>query len=205
MNQQFWNEANTGGVGLFRRPDNEIQEAPLQNIDSSYSIVESRNSAAPGLPKKNCTASAGGCIPKCFAEKGNRGLPGIPGLQGPKGGKTVVSCHSLCHDSDRLSAEFGREHLFQFIEQNSRNSLVGVQGFTGSEGLPGSKGTKGDPGPIGPRGVKGDRGKSGIPGFPGIGGLPGIVGNPGAPGIPGTDGCNGTDGKNNQFYANNQY
>lgn len=40
---------------------------------------------ATGGPKKNCTASGGNCIPKCFAEKGNRGFPGVPGLPGPKG------------------------------------------------------------------------------------------------------------------------
>lgn len=77
-------------MGLFRRQENDPRESPLQNIDSSYTIVDSRNVGAPGQPKKNCTGSAGGCIPKCFAEKGNRGLPGIPGLQGPKGAQKLI-------------------------------------------------------------------------------------------------------------------
>lgn len=80
MIKQIWNEASgSGGVGLFGRRD---YERPVQHIDSSYAVIDAANST--GQQRKNCTGSAN-CIPKCFAEKGNRGLPGIPGLQGPKG------------------------------------------------------------------------------------------------------------------------
>lgn len=80
--QQFWNDANSGAVGLFRRNEQEIErerERQLPNYDSAYDVRE-----VPNAQKKNCTSS-NGCIPKCFAEKGNRGLPGVPGLPGPKG------------------------------------------------------------------------------------------------------------------------
>lgn len=76
IKQQFWNDAASGGVRSWPRP--EIPQP--QRIDSSYAVVEN-----PNAPKKNCTASGGNCIPKCFAEKGNRGFPGIPGVPGPKG------------------------------------------------------------------------------------------------------------------------
>lgn len=76
--QQFWNDAiRSGGIRSWPRQD---IEQPIQRIDSSYQVVE-----VPGAIKKNCTGSGGNCIPKCFAEKGNRGFPGIPGLPGPKG------------------------------------------------------------------------------------------------------------------------
>lgn len=77
--QQFWNDVDSGGVGLFRRKESDY-EKPVQHIDSSYDVVDVPNAA----PKKNCTGSAN-CIPKCFAEKGNRGFPGVSGLPGPKG------------------------------------------------------------------------------------------------------------------------
>lgn len=78
IGQQFWNDAASGGIRSWPRKD--IEQPPIQHIDSSYDVVD-----VPNAQKKNCTASGGNCIPKCFAEKGNRGFPGIPGLPGPKG------------------------------------------------------------------------------------------------------------------------
>lgn len=62
----------------------------MQQIDPSYDVVE-----VPNAPRKNCTASGGNCIPKCFAEKGNRGFPGIPGLPGPKGSFQINRFHPM--------------------------------------------------------------------------------------------------------------
>lgn len=73
----------SGGVAtnskLFGRNEQDLRVAP-QQIDSSYDILDAVNAA----PKKNCTGSTN-CIPKCFAEKGNRGFPGNPGIPGPQG------------------------------------------------------------------------------------------------------------------------
>lgn len=82
--KQFWNDASSGGVGLFNRRDREYERPTPLNVDSSYDIIDTAGTQASGGPSKNCTGS-GCCIPKCFAEKGNRGLPGLPGLPGPKG------------------------------------------------------------------------------------------------------------------------
>jgi collagen type IV alpha len=81
--QQFWQEL-TGGVGLGGgfKGDNYDYDRPLQRVDESYDIVNT--ASGPRGPAKNCTGS-GCCTPKCFAQKGDRGLPGLPGLQGPKG------------------------------------------------------------------------------------------------------------------------
>lgn len=78
--QQFWNDATSGGIRSWPRKDIDNIQQPVQQIDSSYDVVD-----VPNAPRKNCTGSGGNCIPKCFAEKGNRGFPGIPGLPGPKG------------------------------------------------------------------------------------------------------------------------
>lgn len=64
---------------LFGRNEQDVLRNPPQ-VDSSYDILEAPN--AP--PKKNCTGSTN-CIPKCFAEKGNRGFPGNAGQTGPQG------------------------------------------------------------------------------------------------------------------------
>lgn len=76
--KQIWQETS-GGIGLLGRRE---YEQPVQHIPSSYQLIDANNST--GSVRKNCTAQ-GNCAPKCFAEKGNRGLPGISGLQGPKG------------------------------------------------------------------------------------------------------------------------
>lgn len=66
------------------RRNEETQPTP-QKFDTNYEIVE-----VPNAAKKNCTGSAN-CIPKCFAEKGSRGMPGLSGLTGEKG----ISWHNI--------------------------------------------------------------------------------------------------------------
>lgn len=91
--QQFWNDAASGGDRLRPRP--EVYDQPEQRIDSSYAVVENFNA-----PKKNCTGSGGNCIPKCFAEKGNRGFPGMSGVPGQRGSSTAVNIWKICHRFD---------------------------------------------------------------------------------------------------------
>lgn len=78
--QQFWNDAapQGGGIrGAWPRRDEPEQQL---SVPLSYDIVD-----VPNAPRRNCTGSGANCIPKCFAEKGNRGPPGMPGQTGPKG------------------------------------------------------------------------------------------------------------------------
>ena len=79
---QLWNNIESGGVGIFGRSRDNERSQP--RVHESYDIVDVADSGLRGPPAKNCTGS-GCCIPKCFAEKGNRGLPGVPGFQGIKG------------------------------------------------------------------------------------------------------------------------
>lgn len=79
--KQIWNEAS-GGIGLLGGREYEQPIQHVQHIPNNYQLIDANNST--GGPRKNCTAN-GNCAPKCFAEKGNRGLPGISGLAGPKG------------------------------------------------------------------------------------------------------------------------
>lgn len=80
---QMWNELdrNSGisNPNRRRRPTERVQAVP-----SAYDIVDTASAVVRGPPAKNCTGG-GCCIPKCFAEKGNRGLPGLLGLSGEKG------------------------------------------------------------------------------------------------------------------------
>lgn len=80
----MWNDIDSGGIGLLGRNKNTRERVPVQRVPESYDIIDTVSSQAHGPPTKNCTGS-GCCIPKCFAEKGNRGLPGVPGYSGPKG------------------------------------------------------------------------------------------------------------------------
>lgn len=61
-------------------------------VDSSYDIIDSNSARNSGEPPRNCNGS-NWCIPKCFAEKGSRGLPGLTGLTGQKGvqGKYIIN------------------------------------------------------------------------------------------------------------------
>lgn len=81
--QQIWNLGPSGGVStknMFGRSEQDMLVNPPQQIDPSYDVID-----APHAPaKKNCTGSTN-CIPKCFAEKGSRGIPGMPGGPGPQG------------------------------------------------------------------------------------------------------------------------
>lgn len=149
--QQFWNDAG-GGVGLFRRQPEP--EQPPFHVDSSYDIIDT--SGRPSGPKKNCTQN-GGCIPKCFAEKGNRGLPGISGLPGPKG----------------VQGFPGTE------------GLPGPKGLKGEPGPFGPRGPKGDHGKSGIPGFPGIDGLHGIIGNPGAPGIPGTDGCNGTDGMSG--------------------
>lgn len=83
-NAQMWNDIDTGGVGLLGRNKNIRERVNVQRVPESYDIIDTASTLNRGPPAKNCTGS-GCCIPKCFAEKGNRGLPGVPGYPGPKG------------------------------------------------------------------------------------------------------------------------
>lgn len=81
--QQIWNFESSGGVStknMFGRNEQDMLVNPPQQIDPSYDVVDVPNAPA----KKNCTGSTN-CIPKCFAEKGSRGIPGMPGATGPQG------------------------------------------------------------------------------------------------------------------------
>lgn len=77
-------------------------------MDRSYDIIDTASNQASGAPAKNCTGS-GCCIPKCFAEKGNRGLPGLPGLPGPK---VRSMCEYHCVRLILLAALFTPLHIF---------------------------------------------------------------------------------------------
>lgn len=79
----MWNELDSAGVVASRRRQPTYRERP-QNVPDSYDIIETTNPDR-SQSAKNCTSGTGCCIPKCFAEKGNRGLPGLNGLPGPKG------------------------------------------------------------------------------------------------------------------------
>jgi collagen type IV alpha len=78
---QMWNDIDSGSVGLLQ---SRQRNRPSQRVPDAYDIVDVASAPVRGPPEKNCTGS-GCCIPKCFAEKGNRGLPGVPGYPGPKG------------------------------------------------------------------------------------------------------------------------
>lgn len=80
----MWNEVDSGSVGFLGRNKNIRERTNVQKVPDSYDIIDTANTPVRGPPAKNCTGS-GCCIPKCFAEKGNRGLPGVPGYPGPKG------------------------------------------------------------------------------------------------------------------------
>lgn len=81
---------------MSRRQPEDL-ERPVQHIDSSYDVIE-----VPQAAKKNCTASGGNCIPKCFAEKGNRGYTGAPGEPGQKGALFFFSfVKSFAHKKER--------------------------------------------------------------------------------------------------------
>lgn len=87
----MWNDIEGGSVGLLGRNKNIRERTNVQRVPDSYDIIDTANNPVRGPPAKNCTGS-GCCIPKCFAEKGNRGLPGVPGYPGPKGEwKTIFS------------------------------------------------------------------------------------------------------------------
>lgn len=83
-NAQMWNDIDSGGVGLLGRNKNIRDRGNVPRVPESYDIIDTASAQVRGPPQKNCTGS-GCCIPKCFAEKGNRGLPGVPGYPGPKG------------------------------------------------------------------------------------------------------------------------
>lgn len=71
---QMWNDIDSGSVGLFGR-NRARDRVPVQRVPEAYDIVDTASSPVRGPPAKNCTGS-GCCIPKCFAQKGDRGLPG---------------------------------------------------------------------------------------------------------------------------------
>ena len=90
--QQFWADLADSAVGLFNtRPEPEPK--PMK-IDPSYDIVDTVNGPR-GPAQRNCTSGSGGCMPKCFAEKGDRGLPGLRGLPGPKGVQGFTGAEGL--------------------------------------------------------------------------------------------------------------
>lgn len=72
---QMWNDIDSGSVGFLGRNKNIRERTNVQKVPDSYDIIDTANAPVRGPPAKNCTGS-GCCIPKCFAEKGNRGLPG---------------------------------------------------------------------------------------------------------------------------------
>lgn len=80
-NGQLW-QGLTGAIGYLGPRDSRREDLYNRQpeIDPSYELIDTVR-GAQGPPQKNCTASPGCCQPKCFAEKGNRGLPGLPGLQ----------------------------------------------------------------------------------------------------------------------------
>lgn len=72
----MWNDVDSGSIGLL--PRNRARERERQNVQrvpEAYDIVDTASAPFRGPPAKNCTGS-GCCIPKCFAQKGDRGLPG---------------------------------------------------------------------------------------------------------------------------------
>lgn len=85
----MWNDIDSGGVGLLGRSKNR-DRVNVQRVPESYDIIDTASTQIRGPPAKNCTGS-GCCIPKCFAEKGNRGLPGVPGYPGIKGSLKTLS------------------------------------------------------------------------------------------------------------------
>lgn len=70
----MWNDIDSGSVGLFGR-NRPRERVNVQRVPDSYDIVDTASAINRGPPAKNCTGS-GCCIPKCFAQKGDRGLPG---------------------------------------------------------------------------------------------------------------------------------
>lgn len=86
----MWNDIQSGGVGLLGRNQNIRERLNTQRVPESYDIIDTASVQTRGQPTKNCTSGSGCCIPKCFAEKGNRGLPGVPGYPGPKGLKKDI-------------------------------------------------------------------------------------------------------------------
>lgn len=137
---------------MFNRPDRDYKPEPL-HIDSSYDLIDTASNQASGTPAKNCTGS-GCCIPKCFAEKGNRGLPGLAGLPGPKGVQGFTG-------SEGLPGSKGTK---------------GDPGPSGPRGLKGDLGKAGIPGFPGIAGLPGIAGNSGAPGIPGVDGCNGTDG-----------------------------
>lgn len=79
----MWNELDRSS-GVFNANRRQRPRERVQTVPDSYDIVDTASSQVRGAPAKNCTGG-GCCIPKCFAEKGNRGLPGLIGLTGEKG------------------------------------------------------------------------------------------------------------------------
>jgi integrin beta 8 len=83
----MWNDIESGGVAFPRNPARERERARqnVQRVPEAYDIVDTASAPIRGPPAaKNCTGS-GCCIPKCFAQKGDRGLQGVSGYPGPKG------------------------------------------------------------------------------------------------------------------------
>lgn len=70
----MWNDIDSGSVGFLGR-NRARERVNVQRVPDAYEIVDTANAAVRGPPSKNCTGS-GCCIPKCFAQKGDRGLPG---------------------------------------------------------------------------------------------------------------------------------
>lgn len=163
-NGQLW-QGLTGAIGYLGPRDSRVRDDynRPQDIDPSYELIDTVR-GAQGPPPKNCTSSQGCCQPKCFAEKGNRGLPGLPGLQGPKGQRGFP----------------GNE------------GLSGPKGLKGDPGPLGPRGPKGDRGRGGSPGFPGTGGQPGIPGQPGLPGISGIDGCNGTDGLPGLPGLQGT-------------
>lgn len=86
-NAQMWNDIGSAGVSI--RNKNIRERIPVQRVPESYDIIDTASAHESGVPAKNCTGG-GCCIPKCFAEKGNRGLPGVNGYPGPKGSRIIL-------------------------------------------------------------------------------------------------------------------
>jgi collagen type IV alpha len=72
---QLWNDLDSGSVGFLGRNKNTRERVNVQRVPDSYDIVDTASAQYRGASAKNCTGS-GCCIPKCFAQKGDRGLPG---------------------------------------------------------------------------------------------------------------------------------
>lgn len=82
----MWNDIESSGIALGRNRarERERERQNVQRVPEQFDIVDTASAVIRGPPAKNCTGS-GCCIPKCFAQKGDRGFPGLPGTTGPKG------------------------------------------------------------------------------------------------------------------------